>query len=71
MLKVGSDPREISFFEPYASASHTPTSAGLLALEMPFEGILEYEEMPTGSGLPIVLKLDNEHEQMEKGLERL
>jgi len=39
---------------------------------MPFEGIPEYEEMPTrsGKGLPIVLKLDNEHEQTEKDWKR-
>lgn len=40
-------------------------------LEMSFEEIQKYEETPTmsGKGLPIVLKLDNEHEQTERDWE--
>lgn len=70
-LQLLGHPKNIHLLNVWRSQDPNQGDYATWPLEMSFEGIQKYEETPTmsGKGLPIVLKLDNEHEQTERDWE--
>ncbi|KAL6956254.1 hypothetical protein U1Q18_048706 [Sarracenia purpurea var. burkii] len=67
-LQLLGHPKNIHLLNVWRSQDPNLGDYATWPLEMSFEGIPKLEETPTmsGKGLPIVLKLDNEHEQTER-----
>lgn len=70
-LQLLGHPKNIHLLNVWRSQDPNLGDYATWPLEMSFEGIHKFEETPTMSGkdLPIVLKLDNEHEQTERDWE--